>query len=180
MTEYPRISQGLGELTPELWNRLMVALKYIEGALDLSEQDALVNLVDDVVEPKTSFLAVITGFTEIATNRFQYDWNEISPQLDSGGLSSSTPSGKPLTSTDVGKAYNLCELYNTSTLVGSGVDVGDDNYPSGFDMMPIGNCGNLSGGSNVSVGVIMNLVRDIKGKVVPVFSMTNAHDGDCS
>jgi hypothetical protein len=175
MSEYPRINTGLGELTPELWDRLMDVMKFVEGAIDLNED--LSSLVDAGNRPKQTFVAIITGSTEVGDNKYKYEWGETTVELSGSILIPATTIGQALTHTDVGFAYNLCEIDNDASNVGAGVDVADANYPSGFSMMPIGTCGD---DTEVGVAVVMTLVRGKKGDVIPVFSMANAHDGDCS
>jgi hypothetical protein len=179
MSEYPKIVTGLGELTPEMWDRLMRALKFLENIVDLDNSDSLPALVDSLNSERHTFVASITGHTQIASNRFKYAWSEIALEKTAGGMDSASTLGGALTSEDVGEAFNLCEINNTVDFVGAGVDTSGDDYPSNFDLMPIGNCGALSGGTQVNVAVIMSIVRDIKGKVLPVFSMANSHDGAC-
>jgi len=173
---YPRISVGIGELSPEMWDRLMLVMRFVEniiGDSDESEEGSL----GRVNPPKTTFIATITGSSEIGANRYKYEWLEVNVELDSGDLTETIPVGLALGHDAVGYAYNLCELSNTDTSVGSGVHVGEElDYPTGFSMMPIGKCGD---DTEIDVGVVMTLIRGSKGEVIPVFSMVNAHDGEC-
>jgi len=71
-------------------------------------------------------------------------------------------------------ALNICEMSNTEDDVGPGVAVDASDYPSGFDMMPIGKAGD---DGIIEVVVMMYLVKDEDGGLRAVFSMANAHDG---
>lgn len=165
MPNYPKINTGLGKLTPQLWARLMVMLRTFEGS------GSGENLTD--IKPKglnrPYFLAKITDSTLIAANRYRYNWAEVVIDSDNGF----TVRTNGRSGTD---ALNLCEMSNTASHVGSGVDVAAADYPSGMSMMPIGKCGD---DDLVEVLVVMFGVRDEDGVLRSVFSMVNSHDGTC-
>ena len=162
MSNYPNISTGLGKLTPEMWTRLMRMLQDYETKKIVSQSN----------QPGTKkpyFLAKITGSSAIdeTTNRYNYEWTEVVLDNSTGfdvrtdGLSGTT-------------ALNICEMSNTEDDVGPGVAVDASDYPSGFDMMPIGKAGD---DGIIEVVVMMYLVKDEDGGLRAVFSMANAHDG---
>ena len=171
MSKYPRISKGLGKLTPELWNRLMRCLKFfetrkvdLEGLLDTSSGARGVR--------RPYFPAVITGSAQIDSDkRYKYSWKAIGLEADADVDSVSSLSGS---ATGDNYALNLCEMNNTATDVAPGVNLAGADYPAGYSMQPIKN----------SPVVIMFVVREWKGddegKIRYVFSMANAHDGSCS
>jgi len=121
---------------------------------------------------KPYFLAKITNSAAIVgtSNRYNYTWFEVVLDDETGvdlrinGLSGTT-------------ALNICEMSNTAADVGPGVAVDADDYPDGFDMIPIGG---PVGSAAVAVVVMMYHVKDEDGNLRAVFSMANAHDGSCS
>jgi len=115
------------------------------------------------------FLAKITGSTSIGTNRYKYDWTEVVLD-DTYGFADRS---NARTGSD---ALNVCEMSNTASTVGAGVDVGAADYPTGFSMMPIGKAGD---DTLIDVVVVMFAMRDDAGALRSVFSLANAHDGTC-
>tara|TARA_R110002096_G_scaffold7741_2_gene33175 strand:+ start:646 stop:1158 length:513 start_codon:yes stop_codon:yes gene_type:complete len=166
MPTYPTISKGLGKLTPALFSRLMAMLKEHEDekasniVLDHSGKSGL---------KRPYFLAKITLPVPIVTthNRYTYTFEEVI--LDGTTGFSLRVNGR--TGTD---ALNLCEISNTETHVGAGVDLEGLAYPAGFSMMPIGTCGD---DGTVALVVVMFAVRDAGGVLRSVFSLGNTHDG---
>jgi len=182
--QYPIITQGLGKLTPQLWERLMAMLTYYEHHARNEEQarGATTNY----------FLARITGSTEITDhpNRYEYDWEEVILNTVVETDSSAMIAGS-LNSEDTGiLALNLCELDNIDDQVSTGVnmDTNTTDYPVGFSMMPIGEI-YISGGTNEQLEpiVVMFAVSAGSGDVTEddtltkyVFSIGNSHDGECT
>ena len=166
MAGYPKISTGLGRLTPSLWGRLMAMLKAYEDekakttTLDYSSQTGL---------KRPYFLAKITASAAIGgeSNRYTYTFAEV--VLDDTAAFAVRANGRTGTN-----ALNLCEMSNTATHVGAGVDLQGGAYPAGFSMMPIGKCGD---GDTVDLVVVMFAVRDAEGTLRSVFSLGNTHDG---
>ncbi len=163
MSVYPKISTGLGKLTPQLWDRLMAMLSSFEAGTQASTISSGGGL------NRPYFLAKITGSTSIGTNRYKYDFTEV--VLDESYGFGDRSGGR--TGTD---ALNLCEMSNTASTVGPGVDVAASDYPAGFSMMPIGKAGD---GTEIDLLVVMFAVKDTDGGLRSVFSMTNTHDGTC-
>ena len=148
-----------------MWTRMMRMLQGYESSKSAAQSN----------QPGTKkpyFLAKITASTAIAgtQNRFNYTWTEVVLDNASGfdvrtnGLSGTT-------------AMNLCEMNNSSTFVCPGVAVTAGGYPDDFSMMPIGTSGT---GSTSQVIVMMYHVKDEDGVIRAVFSLANAHDGDCT
>jgi hypothetical protein len=116
-------------------------------------------------------LAKITGSTLIdgESNRYKYNWTEVVLDATYGFANRSNAR----TGSD---ALNVCEMSNTASTVGSGVDVAGADYPAGFSMMPIGKAGD---DTLIDVVVVMFAMRDDTGALRSVFSMVNSHDGTC-
>ena len=165
MSKYPTISKGLGKLTPSLWDRLMRMLSWFEERGDSKESEQ-----KGFYRPY--FLAKITASAAIGgtSNRYTYSWTEVMLQTDTT-FATWTGGGTGTT------ALNLCEMSNTATHVGAGVDLGGADYPSGFSMMPIGKCGDTD---LVDLVVVMFNMRDSNGTLRQVFCLGNTHDGVCS
>ena len=166
MAQYPKISKGLGKLTPTLWARLMAMLKVFEESNgDLKAQPKQPGL------KRPYFLAKITGSAEIddTDNRYEYEWTEVVLNPTSGFEVRSN--GR--TGTD---ALNLCEMSNTADNVAPAVDMNGSAYPSGFTMRAIGSC---IDSVQVDTLVVLFGVRDSDGVLRSVFSQANAHDGTC-
>jgi|TARA_Y100000034_G_C6841891_1_gene381009 hypothetical protein len=164
MAEYPHISKGLGKLTPSIWSRLMKMLRSYESSYPRDERQTKRGTTTDTVP----ILAIITGNSLTTSNEYEYSWSEV--QLGDGSNTYSVVGGG-LSGTE---ALNTCEATNSADHVGPGVHVGSAYYPSGFDMMPIGEAGD---GTAVDVVVVMHAVSDAGGNTRYVFSMSNAHDG---
>lgn len=166
MASYPKISTGLGRLTPALWLRLMAMLKAYE---DSKTRETLLGRKNQPGLKRPYFLAKITASAAITdtSNRYTYTYAEV--VLDAGTGFAVREDGR--IGTD---ALNLCEMSNTATHVGAGVDLQGAAYPAGFSMMPIGECGD---GDLVELVVEMFAVRDVTGVLRSVFSLSNTHDG---
>lgn len=170
MPNYPSISRGIGKLTPSLWTRLMAMLQWFE--VDRVTLDAI--KMSDLAQPgqsKKYFLAKITGSAYLTglDTQYKYDWTEVVLDNTTGFVD--RPNGLDGTS-----ALNLCELSNTNTNVSPGVDLLGADYPEGFTMRAIGDC---IDDTRVNPVVVMFVVRDEDNCVRYVFSLANAHDGEC-
>lgn len=166
MAQYPKISKGLGKLTPTLWARLMAMLKTFEEST--GDQKARPS------QPGLSrpyFLAKITASSAIGgtDNRYEYTWAEVVLNPTTGFAVRSN--GR--TGTD---ALNLCEMSNTADNVAPGVDMNGSAYPDDFTMRAIGSC---IDSVQIDTLVVMFGVRDSDGVLRSVFSQANAHDGTC-
>tara|TARA_R110000822_G_scaffold309136_1_gene438117 strand:+ start:2241 stop:2687 length:447 start_codon:yes stop_codon:yes gene_type:complete len=115
------------------------------------------------------FLAKITASAAIGgeSNRYTYTFAEVVLDITTGFAVRAN--GRTGTN-----ALNLCEMSNTDTHVGAGVDLQGAAYPAGFTMMPIGKCGD---GDTVDLVVVMFAVRDAGGVLRSVFNLGNTHDG---
>ena len=169
MTGYPKITRGLGRLTPALFARIMAMLKAFE---DDKAKPLLQEGSSELGLKRPYFLAKITGSAAIGgeSNRYTYTFAEV--VLDVATGFAVRANGRTGTT-----ALNLCEMSNTATHVGAGVDLEGAAYPAGFSMMPIGKCGD---GDTVDLVVVMFAVRDAGGTLRSVFSLGNTHDGDCT
>ena len=173
---YPKITTGLGKLTPKLFERLMVLLKAFESGKigNNNESSSGVVATPTTIEgmKRPFFLAKITGSTLITDefNRYDYEWTEV--VLDDAYSFADRSNARTGTT-----ALNLCEMSNTETHVGAGVDLGGADYPAGFTMMPVGKCGD---DDLVNVVVVMFNIRDSVGNLRQVFCLGNTHDGVCS
>ena len=170
MSNYPIISTGLGKLTPELWSRLMRMLQGYESKKPIAQSD----------QPGTKkpyFLARITGFQAMSPaqdNKYRYAWEEVVYVSNAAGVVVRT---NGMTSGG-NQAINLCEIANTAAYVGPAVriDTAATDYPTTWSMRPIGRTTNSV---QLMVVVVMFSVRNNLGGLQYVFSLANAHDGDC-
>jgi len=166
MAQYPRISKGLGKLSPSLWARLMALLEWFEvnkTTIEKSNQPGY---------SKKYFLAKITASAAIGgtDNRYTYTWTEVVLNATTGFID--RPSGLSGTT-----ALNICEMSNTANNVAPGVDLAGADYPAGYNMMAIGDC---IDSVQVDTVVVMFNVRDEDGAVRQVFCLGNTHDGTCA
>ena len=185
---YPKITKGLGKLTPELWIRLMDMLRNYERAAGR-----------ELRKPETEnqyreyFLAQLNScdLLDGEDNRWCYGYEEVEHTTNistpfatrAAGQSGSLSSG----TTAAGAAINLCEAENTDLVVGTGVYLDGADYPSGFNMMPIGmTSDNFVDGTDtyasldVDVVVMMFNIRAVDGSLMQAFFAANSHDGTCT
>ena len=177
---YPEISKGLGKLTPELWSRLMLMLRDYER-----EGTGTQRALESEKQYREYFFAKLTGCAAIggASNRWEYSWVEVNVSGTAFATVTGGQSGTVAAST---AAYNACEAGNTSTEVGTGVYMAGD-YPSGFNMMPIGMTADnfdpavtTYASLDVDVVVMMYNTRAASGALTRVFFAANSHDGACT
>ena len=165
MSKYPKISKGLGKLTPALWGRLMGMLSWYESKSnrELSNQTGF---------NRPQFLAKITASAAIggASNRYTYSFTEV--VLDTSNGFTARTGGQTGTT-----ALNLCEMSNDANNVAPAVDMNGAAYPSGFTMRAIGSC---IDSVQVEVVVMMYNLRDSDGNLRQVFALANTHDGTCT
>ena len=152
---------GFGRLTASMLTDATAA-----GDLVRRRGETLERVADKWTEtprPLPYLLAKITGHTSIAgtTNRWEYDWEEVSV---SSALALVT---RFHTSTNSGKAYNLCEFANNGTgYEGPGWDLATS--PTGFDIRPI------------REAVVMLWPLDLDGGEARwIFQLANVLDGSC-
>jgi len=162
--QYPTISSGLGNLTPELWRRLMIMLaEYEKKNSDQTSQRKKRG------GGTNYFLAKITGSSAISDNRYEYEWTEVVLDDETGF--------EDLTDGRTGDdALNLCEMSNTVDNVSPAVDMNGSTYPPDFTMRAIGSCIDTV---QLDTVVVMFILQDSEGTLRSVFSLANAHDGEC-
>ena len=145
MTPTPRISKGLGKLTPETWGRIMDTVEVVEGRAGPS------SMAQDVARV---FLARITSATAVNASvdpehadyddfkyMWQYGYEEVIPTWRTGDFPAATSSTMSdgetgAASTDITLAtcaFNIVELANTADLAGPGVALSDSIYPEHVD-----------------------------------------------
>ena len=177
--QYPTIQSGLGNLSPDLWRRLMTMLQAFEQK-DKDETSG----TSKTSEAKP-FLAKITKAKCIATNRYEYAWIQVALQTDD---TIATVTGGRTSTGDTDEwdysAINLLEVANTATRGSVGVNLGADDFPSGYALQCLGG-GNASTGAEVTPVVLPIVVMHrISGTSVQavaryVFANTNETDGTC-
>ena len=174
---YPSIEHGLGNLTPDMWHRLMLMLQHFESKVR-DERGS-----DD--EPAVSFfLAKLTGAKNVkaSSNIYKYKWTKvkISGVHANGYLEfEDTTTTSTVDGDDYAKgAWNIIESVNTTTLTSTGVDESLSGFPSGFHLQAIGGGYHDSLGSDVTqyVNTIV-LMWSTQSKYI--FSSSNSYDGTC-
>ena len=180
--QYPTIQHGMGNLTPELWRRLMNMLRKFEAPI----RDET-SFQSEGVKAYESFPAVLAKAKCIDPNRYIYSWSAVEIQ-DDNSVIATTP-----TRTSTGEndewdfaAINLMEVANTETRASAGVDMSADTYPSGFTMQAIGggSCDTTDCEVVLAVSPVVMLTK-LTGRTTEtvaryVFSNTNEHDGACN
>lgn len=164
--QYPTISQGLGNLTPDLFRRLMTMLRSYEEKITDERRKAQ--------QPTQEiFLAKITDSNLIGSeyNYYYYDFEEV--YFNSAFNIAVKTDGRTGEN-----ALNLCEIANTEHNVAPAVDLNGADYPVGFTPRAIGDC---IDSVQLEVVVVMysfvNYGADTKNYV---FSLANSHDGTCT
>ena len=178
MPQYPSISNGLGKLTPGLWNRLMTMLAAFEGSnasINGLRNATKIDLRQNIV-PGRFFFAEITGNEELETNRYKYEFDHVDPidwatPTDGDFEARDTGWGAETTTDETIYAYNLMEVNNTSTQIGPGVPVGTSS-PSGslLSIKPI---------SDGSIVIMWPAISN-DGEQVFFFQAENAIDVSCT
>ena len=178
--QYPTIQHGLGNLTPELWHRMMIELQQFESKV--RDERGL----EQVTPTLPPFLARINKANCIATNRYKYSWTEVALQNDN---TIATFTGARTSTGDNDEwdyaAINLLEIANTATRGSVGVFLGSDDYPSGYNLQCLGG-GSATSGVTVTPNllpiVVMHKIIGTATETVSrfVFSNTNENDGSCS
>ncbi len=169
MREYPKISQGLGKFTPDLFARLMDMLEAFESANGGGKKKPSLDGTRESKQPRV-FVARITGSSGITgeNNRFAYTFDEeTADDFSSGSKNYNFSAGGRLVT---GTAYNIMEVNNTAALMNPGVDLSAGDFPSGMSVQAI-STGSL---------VFMRQFRDDQGASLYLFQAENAIDGSCS
>jgi len=182
MSEYPRITKGLGKLSPTLWDRLTRMLQAYESTYPRDERRK-----PEGVKADESFPAVLARAKCIDPNRYIYSWSAVVIQ-DDNSVIATTPARTSEGENDEWDfaAINLMEVANTETRASAGVDMSADTYPTGFTMQAIGggSCGTTDCEVNLAVSPVVMLTK-LTGRTTEtteryVFSNTNEHDGSCN
>lgn len=131
MTEYPFITTGLGELTPDLWARLMDMLRFFEasGAGNNIGGAAAGSAQPGEFAPRftNTFFAKIIGSTELSggagagADRYAYQFAEVYPAMTFVNEEDDDITDFTFTTREngiTGKAVNLAETTNTRTQFG--------------------------------------------------------------
>jgi hypothetical protein len=160
MRNPPRLRRGYGRITAGVFQQTL------DGAAFAGErQEQLAELADRLTRyerPTQWVLAQITGSSTLSSNRWEYNWEEI--ELTPTGVQ--TRSGG-LTSTNSGKAINLCEMVNDGTSVeGPGWNL--STAPTGFELKPIS-----------QACVQLWSVYDSEADLRWFFTLGNVLDGEC-
>lgn len=185
--QYPTISSGLGNLTPDMWRRLMTSLNHFETKINDERGTA-----EESTGGITPFLAKITKAKCIQPNIYKYAWVQVrlvEDYLTTFPLVGTFDDAKTSTGDEDEydfAALNVIELQNTSSRASAGVNMGSAQYPSGYSLQVIG------GGSCVDTDC--EVTPDIEAVVimwklggtstelsetVHLFSAVNDHDGTC-
>jgi len=180
---YPSIAKGFGALTPTMWGRMMEMLEWFEGAGlgqvtsdQIAQITALASSVERLKTPIRVIMAKITGSDSLATNRFKYAWSQC--YIDSSNAVQVVDGGESGTYEDSATTYaiNLCEMGNTSTDVGPGVEVDGTDFPGTFAMQA---AGKTRGGTVLGLAVPLFPVMMNTGEIRWCFFASNAIDGTC-
>ena len=179
--QYPTISNGLGNLTPDLWRRLMVMLEKFEQ----QNRDERSSGKETGKDTKP-FLARLDKAKCIAPNRYTYSWTEVK-LLDDNSVEELVGGRTSTVSTDdyAHGAINVIEIANTSSFSSAGVSM-SGQYPSGWTMQAFGG-GSCSGTDcevtlDADVVVLMNKIGGSSTETSSryVFTGVNEHDGTCA
>ena len=177
--QYPTISNGVGNLTPQMWSRIMRMLESFESK-NLDER-AVRGVID--VKP---FLVQLDKAKCIAPNRYKYSWTEVYLKDDN---TIATVTGGRTSTGDSDEwdyaAINVIEAVNLSTYTSAGVNMAS-GYPSGWTMQAFG--GGSCSGTDCEVTldgnavVMMNKIggRSTESVTRYIFSAVNEHDGTCA
>jgi len=154
----PNIRSNFGPLSPRGFNK--IAAK----ANERTTRDA----TRDLLPGTKVFIAVITGNTEIISNRrWKYTWSQSYLKSSNKLFTQSTTY---LVSAAGTEAYNTCEALQQSGDPQDGPGVTHTNIPAGYALQPIA----------TDTNVLMFQSRDDLGAVTFVFSLANAIDGACA
>ena len=177
--QYPTIKKGMGNLTPQLWRRLMTMLEKFE------QKDRDETRTKSGKDGGGFFLAKLTGAknTGTTTNRYIYKWTKVTIEsVHANGYlefvdttTTSTVDGDDYTN----GAYNIIESVNTASHTSTGVNEGSGNFPAGYFLQAIGGGNNEVLGEEVTqyLNTVVMIFRS-GGKYI--FSSSNSYDGTCS
>lgn len=117
--QYPRITTGLGKLTPELWDRLMDALRFVEtDGYKLAQKKPETRYPISVGSPVV-LLSITNAIESVNPFQWTYGWSEF--VLD-GGQFVAKEEGRTDLVEGYGRAINPEERLNVqSGIVGYGI-----------------------------------------------------------
>lgn len=165
-SEYPRITNGLGKFTPEVFNRLMLMLQDFEE----KSGDAIPKSRKGMQGRKT-FIGKITheGTLPGKTNQFKYKVSEVTPDDFTASTGNFTYVAVAGGISDM-PAFNTVESQNTGDFAGPGVDLSAADFPSGMSLQEV----------KTNTIAICHIATDQNGLQVALFTIANAIDGSCS
>jgi len=177
--QYPTITNGMGNLTPDMWRRLMTMLADFESK---NRDEQKVTTGKGGMVP---FLAKITKAQCVSVNKYEYAWVQVA--LNDDNTATVVDGGKTSTGENDEwdfSAINLLEISNTASRGSVGVDLSSDDYPAGYTLQVLGGGSTTTGTvtPNVEPIVLMHKVsgRSVESTARYVFTATNENDGECS
>lgn len=118
---YPRISRGLGKLTPELWGRIMDAVQFVEQQGPRLQRQRRDNRGGQQARPSQQVrLYRVTDAVSIGLYRWEYGWDRA---IISGTSFVPQPDSPTHETDGFGRALNAEEANNDSQESGYGVPV---------------------------------------------------------
>lgn len=179
----PRITNGLGALTPATWNRVMATVLDYEKTKNFPAPKS-----NAIETPHRSIFAKINGSASLSAGRYKYSWTRVALTGGAGACTVSTDTTKftAMTSTTSNVAQtasptwaiNTAELANTATFQnGYTVNTSTNKIidASGaqtlFSVQPI----------QTNIIVVMYFVGHVgdSGRLQPYFTYANTVDGSC-
>ena len=180
----PRITNGLGALTPATWNRVMAAVVDYEKTKNFPASKSSA----DAPASRTIF-AQINGSVSLSAGRWKYAWTRVALTGGQSACTVSTDTTKftamSASTSDAAQsasptwAINSAELSNTSTFQNGYVVNGTTNkiVDSGgtqtqFSVQAI----------QTNIIVVLNFVGHVgnSGRLQPYFTYANTVDGNCN
>lgn len=172
--QYPTIKKGIGNLSPDLWRRMMDMLRKFENT-DRDERAARLQRAFSI-----PFMARLTDAKCVAVNKYIYAWTKV--KIDDGDyvfIDTTTTSTGENDKWDY-SALNLVEANNTSTKTATGVDEDSGNFPAGFNLQAIGGGFDKDVGDTIGTLGVEPVVMMWKMFGRHVFNVANSYDGGCS
>jgi hypothetical protein len=118
--EYPRISRGLGKLTPALWDRIMRAVEFVEREgpmlqrLQSDKRGGIPSRRPALVRPFVILGSQVAGTEPEVATRWLYQWSVGRLELNAFGVPTVTtdPEGVDSDTDGYGLGVNLEEMQN--------------------------------------------------------------------
>lgn len=180
----PDITRGLGRFTPKLWRRLFDMMQFVERYQgDIASIHQIRKRFD-----RPYIWVLLTGYTEVSANIFEYDWVEAVVDNSTGkwiekdgGLSSDTTGIKARNGIETGNDGFLRESAGQNIEGASFTEnswflqpIRGDDGASVFDPGSSG-----SWATNRAPAVPMFWERDDENELTAWFAVTNIDDGEC-